>query len=79
MAILCVGNELFYLFLYGIHFYPIQTPLYFNLVFYWVLLPTFGMKQFMNILQLFSSMVDIVDWETQMQTNIAASLSNKNK
>lgn len=64
MALLCAGNELFYIFLYYYHFYPKSIPSpWFEIIFYGILGLTWGGKQFMNVLQMWTAATDIIDWE----------------
>ncbi|KAL9641957.1 hypothetical protein ABK040_004014 [Willaertia magna] len=67
MAILCVGNELFYIYLYALYFYndllnPNKTILGF-IIFYILLVPTWGGKQVMNFIQMYQSANELVEYE----------------
>jgi CDP-diacylglycerol--inositol 3-phosphatidyltransferase len=68
MAILCTGNELFYIYLYALHFFAIDSQVHF-FGFLCVLIPTWGLKQLMNVIQLITSSVDIVAHEAKMKKN----------
>jgi len=61
MAILCVGNEMFYVFLYALHFYDISGVwLYIALA---LLVPTWAGKQLMNFIQMYCSANELVEFE----------------
>jgi hypothetical protein len=62
MAILCVGNELFYIYLYEyFHFSSLLEPYHF--LFQFLIIPTWAMKQLMNIIQLYSSSIELIEFE----------------
>jgi CDP-diacylglycerol--inositol 3-phosphatidyltransferase len=62
MAILCVGNELFYIYLYEyFHFSSLLKPYHF--LFQFLIIPTWAMKQLMNIIQLYSSSIELIEFE----------------
>ncbi|KAL0484304.1 CDP-diacylglycerol-Inositol 3-phosphatidyltransferase [Acrasis kona] len=61
MGVLCLGNELFYIWLYALYFYHFSTLIQ---TLAWILLiPTWGAKQLMNVIQLYDSAESIVKWE----------------
>jgi CDP-diacylglycerol--inositol 3-phosphatidyltransferase len=67
MGILCLGNELFYVFLYALHFYAMPSAF---VTAAWVfLIPTWATKQLMNAIQLYDSAESIVAWEYENVPN----------
>ncbi|EFC39547.1 predicted protein [Naegleria gruberi] len=67
MAILCVGNELFYVFLYAIHFYQLsQLWLIIALA---LLVPTWAGKQLMNFIQMYCSANELVEFEYEKDSH----------
>jgi CDP-diacylglycerol--inositol 3-phosphatidyltransferase len=67
MAVLCLGNELFYIFLYALHFFE-MSPLFVTAA--WIfLIPTWGFKQLMNVIQLVDSSEAVVAWEYENVEN----------
>lgn len=61
MAILCTGNELFYIGLYCAFFFDVG--MLGKALFYLVLIPTWAGKQYMNVLQAYAASMDIVEHE----------------
>nr|CAG4708429.1 unnamed protein product [Naegleria fowleri] len=64
MAILCVGNEMFYVMLYALYFYnqALSAGIWKNVLLA-VLVPTWAGKQLMNFIQMYSSANELVEYE----------------
>jgi CDP-diacylglycerol--inositol 3-phosphatidyltransferase len=60
MGLLCVGNELFYVLLFAMKNEIYIVPTWF---FHAVVVPLWAMKQLMNLIQLYQSALDLVEWE----------------
>jgi hypothetical protein len=65
MLWLCLGNELFYIYLYYTNFFQLQND---QIIFIMLVVPWFG-KQIMNVIQLISSCLDINDHEEFLNKN----------
>eukprot|EP01080_Neovahlkampfia_damariscottae_P007249 gene7249-11567_t len=76
MAILCVGNELFYIYLYEYHFFSefLTTSIY-HQIFLYTIIPSWFLKQYMNVIQLYSSAIEIIEFENKKKLE----KSQKNK
>lgn len=66
MGVLCVGNELFYVFLYALWSGLAIVPYWFL---YAVVAPLWFMKQVMNVIQLYQSGLDLVRWEYENEVH----------
>ena len=66
MAILCVGNELFYIYLYEFHFFSefLLNSVY-HQIFLFAIIPSWFLKQFMNVIQLYSSAIEMIEFENE--------------
>jgi len=74
MCWLCVGNELFYIFLYYTHFNHIDS-VHYQYCQYFLGVPWLG-KQIMNVIQLYSSSLDINNHEEKLKLFAIGGLCN---
>ena len=67
LGLVCLGNELFYIFAYMMYFFPVVELFDMPLELFWygtlVCFPVFALKQLLNVIQLQYSAWEIVEWE----------------
>lgn len=67
LGLVCLGNEMFYIFAYMGYFFPIIEIFDLQLEIFWYAMllcfPVFALKQLLNIIQLQYSACEIVEWE----------------